>query len=108
MKKTILNKQSAVLLLGLLTSVSAFAATGGDASLEIVTYLDKFADLMSGTIAQLIAGVVLVLSILAFVWAGQSEQAQGLLRTLGGTGLSVVALCGTGSFMSWLGYGALI
>lgn len=108
MKKTILNKQSAVLLLGLLTSASAFAATGGDSSLAIVGFLDQFADLMSGTIAQLIAGIVLVLSILAFVWSGRAEEAQGLLKTLGGAGLGVVALCGTGSYMSWLGYGALI
>ena len=106
--KQLINKHSAALLAGLFTSASALAASGGDTSLPMVGFLDKFADLLTGTVANLVALIALVLVIITYIITRQNEDMSGLFKALASVGLTVCALCGVGQLFSWMGYGALI
>ncbi|HIT96428.1 MAG TPA: hypothetical protein IAC45_05165 [Candidatus Aphodousia faecavium] len=106
--KQIINKQSAALLAGVFSSASAFAASGGDTSLPMVGFLDKFADLLTGTVANFIALIALVLVIITYIITRQNEDMSGLFKAVASAGLTVCALCGVGQLFSWMGYGALI
>lgn len=89
-------------------SAPAMAASGGDTSLPIVGFLDKFADLLTGTVANFVALISLCLILVMYIITRQNEDMSGLFKAIASGGLTVCALCGVGQLFSWMGYGALI
>lgn len=106
--KRLINKHTLALTAGLMANVSAFAASGGDTSLPMVGFLDKFADLLTGTVANFIALIAIVLVLITYILTRQNEDMSGVFKVVASVGLTVCALCGVGQLFSWMGYGALI
>lgn len=106
--KQIVSKHIAAFCVGTLSSASALAASGGDTSLPMVSFLDRFADLLTGTVANFVALIALALVIVTYIITRQNEDMSGLFKVVASAGLSVCALCGVGQLFSWMGYGALI
>ena len=104
----IINKHSVALLCSFLSSTSALAAQGADTGLPMIGFLDKFADLLTGSVANFVALIAIVLVLITYILTRQNEDMSGVFKAVASVGLTTCALCGVGQLFSWMGYGALI